>query len=69
MPSRKDVVEFLKSLDRDKSGTVSAKELLTAFEGHQFSVDELKAFIAVHDKDGDGELDVDELVAFFNSSK
>eukprot|EP00108_Taenia_solium_P007083 TsM_000663400 transcript=TsM_000663400 gene=TsM_000663400 len=62
--SRAEVLKLLQSLDRDKSGKVSAGELMAVF-GDEVTHEELKAFIARHDKDNDGELDIDELVEFF----
>ncbi len=62
-------MKLLKSVDKDKSGTISSKELLIVFAGSGISEKELKAFIARHDKDGDGELDIEELATFLSSPK
>ncbi|KAM3182406.1 hypothetical protein ACTXT7_012461 [Hymenolepis weldensis] len=62
--SREDVRKFLESLDYDKSGKLSTVELLAAFPD-DMSMTELKEFIKRHDKDGDGELDIEELFEFF----
>ncbi|VDM24394.1 unnamed protein product [Hydatigera taeniaeformis] len=62
--SRAEVLKLLQSLDRDNSGKVSAGELMAVL-GDEVTHEELKAFIARHDKDNDGELDINELVDFF----
>ncbi|KAL7058581.1 hypothetical protein AAHC03_013173 [Spirometra sp. Aus1] len=69
MPSRSDVKALLESLDTDKSGTVSAKEFLTAFRGMGISEADLKEFIKSVDKNGDGELDIDELADYISKRK
>lgn len=58
---------LLKELDRDGSGTVSAKELLAALACNDINEEQVKEFIKKIDKNGDGELNVDELMDFFNS--
>ncbi|VDN16514.1 unnamed protein product [Dibothriocephalus latus] len=55
---------MLESLDTDKSGTVSAREFLTAFHGMGITEADLKEFIKSVDKNGDGELDIDELTDY-----
>ncbi|VDN13067.1 unnamed protein product [Dibothriocephalus latus] len=59
--------ELMESLDTDRSGTVSAEELFAALEGSGLSLDDIKDFIATIDKDGDGQLDREELRAFFRA--
>ncbi|VDK33472.1 unnamed protein product [Taenia asiatica] len=67
MPSSQVVKDLLKQLDRDGSGTVSAKELLAALECDDIKEEQVKAFIKEIDKNGDGELNADELMDFFSS--
>nr|CUU98360.1 hypothetical transcript [Hymenolepis microstoma] len=69
MPVRtyEDVKKFLESLDYDKSGKLSTTELLAAFPD-DISMKELREFVKRHDKDGDNELDIDELMEFFTKS-
>ncbi|KAL5107580.1 Calcium-binding protein [Taenia crassiceps] len=67
MPCSEVVKELLKQLDRDGSGTVSAKELLAALQCDDIKEEQVKDFIKKIDKNGDGELNVDELMDFFNS--
>lgn len=55
---------LLKEFDADKSGTISAAELMVAFDGSGISHKELREFIKLHDKDGDGELDIEELAEY-----
>ncbi|VDN12064.1 unnamed protein product [Dibothriocephalus latus] len=57
--------ELMDDLDADKSGKVSAQELLHALSGSGLDIDSVKDFIASIDKDGDGQLDRNELRAFF----
>ncbi|VDL89279.1 unnamed protein product [Schistocephalus solidus] len=65
MPS--EVQALLASLDADKSGTVSTKEFLTALHGSGIKEADVREFISQHDKDGDGELNVEELMQFLCS--
>ncbi|VDL89280.1 unnamed protein product [Schistocephalus solidus] len=69
MPSRSDVKALLESLDTDKSGTVSAKEFLSVFRGMGITEADLKEFIKSIDKNGDGELDIDELADYICNKK
>nr|VZI12788.1 unnamed protein product [Spirometra erinaceieuropaei] len=64
MPSRSEVKALLDGLDADKSGTVSTKEFLTALHGSGIKEADVQEFINLHDKDGDGELNIDELMQF-----
>ena len=50
--------------DKDKSGYIDGKEiiLLTSTLGQALSNDELQAFMAEADLDGDGKLDYNEFV-------
>ncbi|VDL89388.1 unnamed protein product [Schistocephalus solidus] len=57
--------ELMESLDADKSGKVSAEELMTALKGSGIDLESVKTFITSIDKDGDGQLDKKELRAFF----
>nr|VZI36245.1 unnamed protein product [Spirometra erinaceieuropaei] len=60
-----NIDELMDDLDADKSGKVSAQELMTALNGSGLDIDSVKDFIASIDKDGDGQLDKNELRAFF----
>ncbi|KAL7059814.1 hypothetical protein AAHC03_013903 [Spirometra sp. Aus1] len=65
MSSEKAIDELMDSLDTDKSGTVSAQELVVALKGSGIDLEAVQAFIATIDKNGDGQLDRNELRAFF----
>uniref|UniRef100_A0A183TRI5 Calmodulin n=1 Tax=Schistocephalus solidus TaxID=70667 RepID=A0A183TRI5_SCHSO len=56
---------LMDSLDVDKSGKVSAEEVLTGLKGSGLDLESIKDFIASHDKDNDGLLNRDELRAYF----
>ncbi|VDO12004.1 unnamed protein product [Rodentolepis nana] len=56
---------FLESIDKDKSGSISAEELITALENANIKVKHVERFIAQYDKNNDGQLDFDELMEFF----
>nr|VZI48810.1 unnamed protein product [Spirometra erinaceieuropaei] len=60
-----NIDELMDDLDADKSGKVSAEELLSSLKGSGLDIDSVKDFIASIDKDGDGQLDRNELRAFF----
>jgi len=61
-----DVAEAFKKLDLDGSGGISKDELseLIAATGVELTQDELVSLIARVDKDGDGDVNPDELCAF-----
>ncbi|KAM3171163.1 hypothetical protein ACTXT7_017171 [Hymenolepis weldensis] len=64
--SGEDVIHSLvEELDKDHSGTVSAKELISGLG--DLGVDEatVQAFIEEHDVNGDGQLDAQEIIKFF----
>ncbi|KAL7059817.1 hypothetical protein AAHC03_013904 [Spirometra sp. Aus1] len=65
MSSDLAIDQLMDDLDADKSGKVSAPELLAALKGSGLDLDTVKEFIASIDKDGDGQLDRNELRAFF----
>ncbi|VDO00112.1 unnamed protein product [Rodentolepis nana] len=66
--SGEDVIDCLVAeLDKDKSGTVSAKELMEGLGDLGVDVDTVKAFIKDHDKNGDGQLDANEIKQFFKN--
>ncbi|VDN43438.1 unnamed protein product [Dibothriocephalus latus] len=67
MPTDKQIEELMEGLDVDKSGKVSSKELLAAFQGSGIDMDSVKDFIAAHDLDQDGQLDKAEMTDFFKS--
>ncbi len=56
-------------MDKDKSGTVNALELLTALREMEADIDleSVKKFIAQNDANGDGCLDKAEMIGFFRS--
>ncbi|BHF70156.1 hypothetical protein SprV_0301320600 [Sparganum proliferum] len=64
-PTSINIDELMDDLDADKSGKVSAQELMSALNGSGLDIDSVKDFIASIDKDGDGQLDKNELRAFF----
>lgn len=55
----------MKSLDIDGSGQIDANELLLGLQSDEIKLAEVKAFIKRVDKNGDGKLSRDELMAFF----
>ncbi|VDN09780.1 unnamed protein product [Dibothriocephalus latus] len=62
-----DVDALMKAIDKDNSGKIDAKELKAALSDLKLDDDVFQAFIDKHDKDGDGELDREELFEFFKS--
>ncbi|VDK33750.1 unnamed protein product [Dibothriocephalus latus] len=67
MDRRSEIQALLDSLDSDKSGSVSTKEFLSALSGSGIKESDVQEFISQHDKDGDGELNVEELSQFLCS--
>uniref|UniRef100_A0A7S0RNC7 Calcium-dependent protein kinase n=1 Tax=Chlamydomonas leiostraca TaxID=1034604 RepID=A0A7S0RNC7_9CHLO len=57
--------ELFKSIDEDKSGTISVEEMRKALSqwGHKIGEAELQALISIADVDGDGLIDYNEFVA------
>lgn len=57
--------ELFKSIDEDKSGTITVEEMRKALQqwGHKISEAELQTLMAVADVDGDGLIDYNEFVA------
>ncbi|VDD78880.1 unnamed protein product [Mesocestoides corti] len=64
MWNRAAVLEHLKIIDQDGTGTIDAKELVDALGDKEFAKEVARAIIANYDKNGDGELDVDEFCTF-----
>ena len=60
----KDLREAFRIFDKDKSGYIDGKEiiLVTGTLGQALSDEELEAFMAEADLDGDGKLDYNEFV-------
>ena len=60
----KDLREAFRMFDKDKSGYIDGKEiiLVTGTLGQALSDEELEAFMAEADLDGDGKLDYNEFV-------
>ncbi|KAL7059815.1 hypothetical protein AAHC03_013902 [Spirometra sp. Aus1] len=65
MPSDIAIDQLMEELDADKSGKVSAGELMAALKGSGIDLQAVQDFIATIDKDHDGQLDKNELRAFF----
>ncbi|BHF70151.1 hypothetical protein SprV_0301320100 [Sparganum proliferum] len=65
MSSDLAIDQLMDELDADKSGKVSAGELMTALKGTGIDLKAVQEFIATIDKDHDGQLDRNELRAFF----
>ncbi len=57
----------MEELDTDHSGKIDSSELLTLMADSGIDVETIKEFIADHDKDGDGQLDEQELIEFLQS--
>ncbi|KAL6752945.1 kinase-like domain-containing protein [Haematococcus lacustris] len=57
--------ELFKSIDTDKSGTITVEEMRTALQqwGHKISEVDLQQLMSVADVDGDGLIDYNEFVA------
>nr|CDS30426.1 calmodulin protein [Hymenolepis microstoma] len=68
MPCSKEIEDFIKHLDKDGSGTIDAKELLSGLNCDEICLDQVRAFIRKIDKNGDGKLDLAELMVFFDST-
>jgi Ca2+-binding EF-hand superfamily protein len=62
--AKDDLREAFRIFDKDKSGFIDGKEivLVTSTLGQALTDDELEAFIAEADLDGDGKLDYNEFV-------
>lgn len=60
----KDLREAFRIFDKDRSGYIEAKELIsvTTTMGQALSKEELTAFMQEADLDGDGKLDYEEFV-------
>ena len=60
----KDLREAFRIFDKDKSGYIDGKEIIsiTSTLGQALSQEELEAFMAEADLDGDGKLDYNEFV-------
>nr|CUU00341.1 hypothetical transcript [Hymenolepis microstoma]CUU98393.1 hypothetical transcript [Hymenolepis microstoma] len=67
MPCSQTVRMFLESIDTDKSGSISAEELIAALKNSNIKVKHVERFIAQYDKNNDGQLDFDELMDFFST--
>ncbi|KAF5832485.1 hypothetical protein DUNSADRAFT_11607 [Dunaliella salina] len=57
--------ELFKSIDEDKSGTITVQELRSSLShwGHKISEAELQQLLSIADVDGDGVIDYNEFVA------
>ena len=66
----KDLREAFRIFDKDKSGYIDGKEiiLVTGTLGQALSDEELQAFMAEADLDGDGKLDYNEFVQMMTKS-
>ena len=66
----KDLREAFRIFDKDKSGYIDGKEiiLVTGTLGQALSDEELEAFMAEADLDGDGKLDYNEFVQMMTKS-
>jgi len=67
---REDLREAFRIFDKDKSGYIDGKEiiLVTGTLGQALSDEELEAFMAEADLDGDGKLDYNEFVQMMTKS-
>ncbi|VDM31586.1 unnamed protein product [Hydatigera taeniaeformis] len=61
------VLTFLKSIDKNSSGTIDARELLEALGDSDIKEEQVQHFIEQYDKNKDGMLDLNELMDFFES--
>ncbi|CAH8461031.1 unnamed protein product [Dicrocoelium dendriticum] len=64
MPSKEEVRELLRDLDKNGDGKIGVKELQLFMETFGDKIDKaaVELFIADYDTDGDGKLDLNELV-------
>ncbi|CAH8651611.1 unnamed protein product [Heterobilharzia americana] len=64
MVSRAEAEQLLRHLDKDKSGKISTQELLDFLKTANcpLNKNQVQKFISEHDKDGDGQLNLDELL-------
>ena len=64
MSSLQDLREAFRIFDKDRSGYIEAKEIMTVTTtlGQVLSKDELEAFMKEADLDGDGRLNYEEFV-------
>nr|CDS30428.1 expressed protein [Hymenolepis microstoma] len=64
--SGEEVIDSLiEELDKDHSGTVSAKELIAGLGNLGVDESTVQEFIREHDTNGDGQLDAKEIKKFF----
>ena len=66
----KDLREAFRIFDKDKSGYIDGKEIIeiTGTLGQALTDEELEAFMAEADLDGDGKLDYNEFVQMMTKS-
>ncbi|KAA0189057.1 hypothetical protein FBUS_10654 [Fasciolopsis buskii] len=59
--------DVFEQLDADKSGRLSVKEIKQALDMMDacYTETEIAEFVADHDQDGDGELDLEETIQWF----
>ncbi|VDP76591.1 unnamed protein product [Echinostoma caproni] len=69
MPSVDEVRKVLHALDRNGDGKISADELKAFADDANCPLDvtTIKKFIAEHDKDQDGKLNLNELVSILSN--
>lgn len=52
-------------IDKDKTGKISVEELFTALQPFQFTEQQVKDMVSLHDTDHDGYIEFDEFVKFW----
>jgi len=66
--SKKQILGIFKIYDKDKSGTLTIKELKGALEKTGIDPDEIKGYFSEYDTDGNNEIDKDEFIKLMEST-
>lgn len=65
MCRKAELLEIFEKIDKDKSGKISAEELFTVLLPFQFSEQQIRDMMSLHDVDQDGYLEFEEFVKFW----
>lgn len=59
------MLDDFQRIDKDKTGKISVEELFTALQPFQFTEQQVKDMVSLHDTDHDGYIEFDEFVKFW----